>query len=58
MPRAQSDALHAALTRAGVNSTLITLTDALHEDPVFWSEATLDRVGLFLARSVGEPSPV
>ena len=52
---AHSDALHAALTRAGADATLVTLPGALHEDPAFWTDATLERITTFLARSL-QPS--
>jgi dipeptidyl aminopeptidase/acylaminoacyl peptidase len=52
VPHAQSEALHAALDRAGVDSTLLTLPGALHEDPAFWSDQTLGQVRAFLDRAL------
>jgi len=52
VPPAQSDALHAALTRAGADSTSISLPGALHEDPAFWSDETLGQVRAFLDRTL------
>jgi acetyl esterase/lipase len=49
VPHAQSEALHAALTRAGATSTLLTLPGAIHEDPAFWSDSTRDHIRQFLA---------
>jgi acetyl esterase/lipase len=48
VPHAQSEALHTALTQAGVASTLIILPGALHEDPAFWSDDTLGKIRAFL----------
>jgi len=44
----QSELLHQALTQVGARSTLVTLPNALHEDPEFWSDQTLARVAAFL----------
>jgi dipeptidyl aminopeptidase/acylaminoacyl peptidase len=37
----QSERMHAALTAAGADSTLLTITGANHEDPAFHSPAVL-----------------
>ncbi len=55
VPYAQSEAMHAALRQAGARSTLLTLPGALHEDPAFWSDATLAQVRTFLDQVVGPP---
>ncbi len=52
VPHAQSEALHSALRATGVNSTLVILPGALHEDPAFWSEDTLGKVRAFLDRAL------
>jgi len=44
--------LHAALTAAGADSTLVTLPGALHEDRAFWTDATIERMAAFLEHSL------
>jgi acetyl esterase/lipase len=55
VPHAHSELLHAALRQAGADSTLVTLPGALHEDPAFWTDATLERITAFLEHSL-QPS--
>lgn len=43
----QSERMHAALTAAGADSTLLTITGANHEDPAFHSPAVLGAVAGF-----------
>ena len=52
VPPAQSQSFHAALRAAGADSTFVTLPDAIHEDPAFWSEETLSQVREFLGRAL------
>jgi acetyl esterase/lipase len=52
IPYTQSERLHNALTQVGASSTLISVPGALHEDPAFWSDDTLDKVAAFLASTL------
>lgn len=53
VPLSESVALHAALSRAGAQSTLLNLGGAGHEDPAFDSVANLAVTAGFLLASLG-----
>jgi dipeptidyl aminopeptidase/acylaminoacyl peptidase len=57
VPLEQSRLLYDALRRAGADATLVTVPDAVHEDPAFWSEDVLGRIRSFLERTLArEPA--
>jgi acetyl esterase/lipase len=55
VPVDQSRALHAALTGAGAEATLLLLGGADHEDPLFERPAVLGAVGGFLRDALAAP---
>jgi acetyl esterase/lipase len=57
VPHAQSEAMHKALVDAGCTARLITVPGAVHEDPAFWTDATLGEIARFLEQALHPPAP-
>lgn len=56
VPFEQSRLLYDALRQAGADATLVTVPDAVHEDPAFWSDETLGQIRAFLKRTLAVAS--